>query len=377
MNTTTQFKPSAPLSASVMELPILKHFNANEISASADNFRKGEKNLYWFLKLGAILGLGYLTWTYVLPPVFQMLGQWLAIGATGVLLVFGVLVSPVIFKLLKRITRKIHENVIKYDPFAELADQRVKMVNNQQVFRVSKGKIDGLKNDMEIEAHKSEDDADTLQTKILSLQGKVTALKGKLDAMVQKGGIEARTSDEYVNGNSDLVKMLSESSRVANKLKQDKDFVQKYGSRAAIMKKFSQKLVMVETSMEIKIADFDATVEMLKKDYEFGQKSRAATDAAKSAMLFSKDWELDYALDVVTTTIASDIATTAGNIKDIDSLTSQYSLDSDDLYNNLNMLADNIKVGKDDVPNASQYMNPDYQLTQDDKLKSGGFQDMF
>ena len=94
-------------------------------------------------------------------------------------------------------------------------------------------------------------------------------------------------------------------------------------------------------------------------------------------MLFSKDWELDYALDVVTTTIASDIATTAGNIKDIDSLTSQYSLDSDDLYNNLNMLADNIKVGKDDVPNASQYMNPDYQLTQDDKLKSGGFQDMF
>jgi hypothetical protein len=143
------------------------------------------------------------------------------------------------------------------------------------------------------------------------------------------------------------------------------------------MKKFSQKLSMVETSMEIKIADFDATVEMLKKDYEFSQKSRAATDAAKSAMGFTKTWELEYALDVVTSTIAEDIAITAGNIKDIDTLTSQYSLDSDDLYANLNLLADNIRVGKDVIPVAQNYMNPEYQLTQDDKMKSGGFQDLF
>ena len=94
-------------------------------------------------------------------------------------------------------------------------------------------------------------------------------------------------------------------------------------------------------------------------------------------MLFTKSWELEYALDVVTSTIASDIAITAGNIKDIDSLTSQYSLDSDELYTNLNLLADNIKVGKDEVPTAKQYSNPDYQLTQSDKMKSGGFQDIF
>lgn len=373
----TKFAQSTTMSSTLLDLPILKHFDQNQITSSVDKFRGGEKNLFWFLKLAAIAGLGYLTWTYVLPPLFQAIGQMLAIGATAILCIFGIMIAPVVFKGLRRLTRLIHESVIKHDPFGELEEQRQKMLVNQQVFRVSKGKIDGLKSDMEIEAHKSENDATTLQTKILSLQTKATTLKTKLDEMVKKGGVDARNSDEYVNGNSDLVKILSESSRVANKLSQSKDFVQKYGSRAAIMKKFSQKLVMVETSMEIKLADFDATVEMLKKDFEFGQKSRAATDAAKSAMLFTKGWELEYALDVVTSTIASDIAITAGNIKDIDSLTNQYSLDNDELYSNLNVLADNIKVGKDEIPTAKQYSNPDYQLSQTDQLKSGGFQNIF
>ena len=134
---------------------------------------------------------------------------------------------------------------------------------------------------------------------------------------------------------------------------------------------------MVEASMDIKIADFDATVEMLKKDYEFGQKSNAATTAAKNAMLFDKSWELDYALDVVTSTIASDIAITSGNLRDIDMLTTTYAMDSDELYANLDTLADKIKTGGDVIPSAKQYNNPDYQLTQDDKVKSNGFGDMF
>jgi hypothetical protein len=35
---------------------------------------------------------------------------------------------------------------------------------------------------------------------------------------------------------------------------------------------FNQKLVMVEANMDVKISDFDVTVEMLKKDFATGQK---------------------------------------------------------------------------------------------------------
>ena len=368
---------TSTLQANLMELPIMKHFEGNQVTAKVESFRKGEFTMYTVLKLALLGVIGYAAWVYVLPPVFQMLGQLIAVAATGVALVFLVLMMPVIFKALRAFTRFLHKNLIKHDPFAELENQKQRMIQNQQTFRISKSKISNLKDDMQVEAKKSQDEAETLQNKILTLQGKAASLKSKLDEMVKTGGADARNSDEFVNGNADLIKILSESQRVSNKLAQSKDFIQKYGTRAAVMKKMGQKLTMVEASMDIKIADFDATVEMLKKDYEFGQKSNAATTAAKNAMLFDKSWELDYALDVVTSTIASDIAITSGNLRDIDSLTANYAMDSDELYTNLDVLADKIKTGGDVIPSAKQYNNPEYRLTESDKLSSGGFGDMF
>jgi|694.fasta_scaffold00015_14 hypothetical protein len=369
--TATSFK------ANLSELPILKHFDQNEISAKVDSFRKGEKGMFWFFKLAALIGVGYLTWTYVLPPVFQAIGQFLAVAATGVLIIAGVIMAPVIVKGIRLFTRSLHKALIKYDPFAQLEIERQKMLENQRTFRTAKGNIASLKTEMEVEADKSEKEAESGQTRIISLQGKAEKIKHEMDAMVQKMGIDAKSEDDYVNRASELQKILAEAQRVANKLNQSKDFVQKYGSRAAIMKKMGQKLTMVETVMDIKIQDFDATIDMLKKDYEFGQKSNAATSAAKSAMGFTKGWEFDYALDVVTSTIANDIAITAGNLRDIETLTSNYSLDSDELYANLNAVADKIKVGQDIIPQAKQYSNPEYTLSQSDKVKSGGFGELF
>ena len=375
METKTQTQTSI-LNANLSELPILKHFNQDEISTKVDTFRKGEKSLFWFLKLGALVGVAYLSWVYVLPPIFQAIGQFLAVAATGVLVVLGVFAAPVILKGIRALTRAIHKTLIKYDPFAQLELEREKMIQNQTIFRASKGKIAALKNDMEIEADRSEKEATEGQKKVLSLMGKSEKIKLSMENMVKERGPAAKGDDDYVNAAAEFQKTLSEAQRVNTKLAQSKDFVQKYGSRAAIMKKMGQKLVMVETAMEIKISDFDATIDMLKKDYEFGQKSNAATTAAKSAMLFSKGWEFDYALEVVTSTIAADIAITSGNLKDIDTLTSQYSMDSDELYTNLNLIADKIKIGEDIVPTAKQYANPEYQLSSSDKMKSGGFADI-
>ncbi|MEI6880388.1 MAG: hypothetical protein WCK82_03540 [Bacteroidota bacterium] len=376
MATQTQTKTST-LNANLAELPILKHFNENEISTKVDTFRKGEKNLFWFLKLAVFGAIGYLAWTYILPPVFQAIGQMLAVAATGVMIVGLVIAAPVIIKGIRTLTRSLHKSIIRYDPFGQLEIERQKMIQNQQTFRVAKSNIAQLKQEMEIESANSEKEATAGQTRILTLQGKAEKIKMDMDNMVKDKGVEAKSEDDYVNKASDLQKALAEAQRVANKLTQAKDFVQKYGSRAAIMKKMGQKLTMVETAMEIKISDFDATVEMLKKDYEFGQKSNAATSAAKSALGFTKGWEFDYALDVVTSTISADIAITAGNLKDIETLTSNYTLDSDELFANLNQIADKIKVGNDIIPTAKQYSNPDYQLTSSDKIKSGGFGEMF
>lgn len=376
MKTQTQTMTST-LNANLSELPILKHFNQNEISTKVDNFRKGEKNLFWFLKLGVFGALAWAAWTYVLPPVFQAIGQALAVAATGIMIVAGVIMAPVIVKGIRVLTRKIHKALIKYDPFGQLEIERQKMIENQNIFRIAKSNIASLKNDMENEAINAEKEATNGQTRIIAIQGKAEKIKMEMDSMVKARGVDAKSEDEYVNLAAELQKILAEAQRVSNKLQQSKDFVQKYGSRAHVMKKMGQKLVMVETAMEIKLQDFDATVDMLKKDYEFGQKANAATSAAKSALGFTKGWEFDYALDVVTSTIAADIAITSGNLRDIESITTNYTLDSDELFANLNQIADKIKVGNDVIPEAKQYSNPEYKLTQSDKTKSGGFGELF
>lgn len=374
--TQTQTR-NATLNANLMELPILKHFNESEITTKVDNFRKGEKGLFWFLKLGAIGAIGWGLWKYVLPTVFTAIGQMLAVAATGVLIVGLIIAAPVIFKGLRLLTRALHKTLIRWEPFAQLELERQKMIANQTTFRIAKQNIAQLKNDMEIEATRAQTDAEEGQKAILRLQAKGQKIKDRMEELVKAGGVEARGEDEYVNLAAEFQKVNAEALRVSNKLNQSKDFVQKYGTRANIMKKMGHKLTMVETSMDIKISDFDATVDMLKKDYEFAQKSNAATSAAKNALGFTKGWEMDYALETITATIAADTAMTAGNLKDIETLTTNYTLDSDELFANLNAVADKIKVGEDIIPSAKQYNNPEYVLTSTDKQKSGGFGEFF
>lgn len=377
MEYKTKTMEQTSFQANLGNLPIMKNFDSNQIATKVDTFRKGEFSLYTALKVLFFGAIAYGVWVYVLPIVMVALGQMIALAATAIFAVGLIIMAPVILKGIRLLTRSMHKALIKHDPFAQLEIEKQKMLNNQQIFRVAKQNIIGLKQDMGIEKDRAEKEANDGQTKILKLQGKASTYKGAMDEMIQKLGVKAKEEDEYVNYASELQKVLAESQRVANQINQSKDFVQKYGTRENVMKKMSQKLVLVETAMDIKIQDFDATVIMLKKDYAFGQKSNAATTAAKSALGFTSDWEKDYALDVITATIANDIAITSGNLKDIENITSNFTMDSDELYANLNTLADKIKIGEDIVPSGKQYSNPEYVLTQNDIKKSGGFGEMF
>ncbi len=230
---------------------------------------------------------------------------------------------------------------------------------------------------MESASASSEKEAKDYSDKVLTLQQRAETTKNKMAEFERNLGAGAKDSDDYVEQQTTLMKTLSEAQRVSQMLNQSTSLVRKYGSRASVIGKLDRKLNMVDTAMEIKIADFDTSIDMLKKEYAFAQASRQATDQAKSAMLFTKDWELVYALEVVNSTIAMDLATTKENLLDLDSLTSQYSVDSDELYSKLDKLADQIKTDNYAIPESKKYSNPNYKLSSDDKLESGGFGDIF
>lgn len=361
----------------VMNLPILRHFENSEIASSVNSFRKGEKSWYDILKLAIFGGFAFLTWVYILPPLFMALGKLAAVAGTMIGIVALVILSPVILKGIKRFARFTHKIVIKQDPFGELEAQKVQMLGNQKKFRTSKGRIASLKEEMEIAASEAEEKAKTFESRILKYHTDAKKLQIAMETLVKTKGDVIKREDEYVNKRIEYMRVVSDAERLRHELAQQKDFVQKYGARGVIMKKLNQKLALVEVSMDIKIKDFDATIEILKKDFEFAQKAKEATTAAKDAMLFTKSWELEYALDVVTTTIAHDISLTNGNLKDIDSITTNYAIDSDEMWTNLDLVSENIRTGKDPIMLSKEYENPDYELTSEDRKKSGGFTNMF
>ena len=237
MGTQTQTKTASSLNANLMDLPILKHFNESEISTKVDSFRKGEKGMFSFFKLAAVGVIGWGLWKYVLPTVFQAIGQMLAVAATGVMIVALIVMAPVIFKGIRMLTRALHKMLITWKPFEQLEIERQKMIANQTTFRIAKQNIAQLKNDMEIESSRAQTDAEEGQKNIVRLQAKGQKIKTRMDELVQAGGVEARGEDEYVNLASEFQKVNAEALRVINKTNQSKEFVQKYGTRANVIKK--------------------------------------------------------------------------------------------------------------------------------------------
>lgn len=362
-------------------LPIFKHFDQMDLTKTGkdalEKFKNGEKPLFRLLQGVTVGGVAYLSWVYVLPPLFMAIGTTLAVAGSAILTLFLILLSPVIFKKLRRLTRTIHEGVIRSRPFEELAEQREKMVENKTKFIKAKGKISGIQDEMETAASEKENEAKKLRDSIVNNNAKAKKIKEALQEMEAKGGKAAKTSTEYALKNSELIRTVSDGQREASMLEQKQGLVSKYGTRGVVMKKFGNKLIMIETAMDIKLQDFDATVEILKQDYEFAQKSREATEMAKSAMMFTEGWEVEYALDVVTSTIAEDIAITTGNLNDINKYTANFNLDNDEMFNNLDKLANDIKIGTNVLPDADKYNDPDYVLTSEDRKEAGKFGQIF
>ena len=119
--------------STLLTLPILKHFDESkgEIALKSGALKKGEKSLFLALALGLLGVGGYLIWTYIIPPLFTMLGQAIALSATGVFLVFLVMMAPVIMKALRFTTKNLHKALIQSNPFNELEEQKQKMIKNR------------------------------------------------------------------------------------------------------------------------------------------------------------------------------------------------------------------------------------------------------
>ncbi len=108
--------------------------------------------MYTLLKILFFGGLAVAFAIYALPAALIMLGQITGIILSLILIGATIIMSPLIVKGIRRFTRKMHEAMIKHDPFAELYDQLRKMVERQFSFQKAKGVINRVQKDMETSA---------------------------------------------------------------------------------------------------------------------------------------------------------------------------------------------------------------------------------
>lgn len=379
MSTSTQ----PTFNTKIMDLPIMRNLGENQIAKSVTNFRTGEKPLYNVVRYGAYGVAGFLAWTFLLPVLTPIVAgtlglAWMMVqlGLAAVIMVALFTLWPAFSAWMRIFARMLHKTAIKYKPFEQLEREKQKLIANQMTFRVAKQNIANLSQDMGINADKCKKEVEVSGRNIEVLKGSVEQIKTAMEQLVASQGPAVKTEDDYVNLAVKFNAKVGDLKRAIKQAESSNDYMMKYKAREAVMKKMNNKLKMVEGAMEEKIADFDQTVKFLKDDYDFAQKSNAATYAAKSAIGFSSGWERDYAFEVIAESIAQDTAMTAGNLRDIESLTSNYNLDSDELYANLSLIADKMDFSNIDA-DFKAYNNPDYQLTTTDRKNVGGFGEMF
>ena len=359
-------------------LPIFQHLQiekvGDKIGLDPNKWKKGEKGIYRVIAIALLAGAALVAWHYILPWLFVTLAKTLAVAAFAGILIFLYILRVPIYKLMRKISRKFQEALIRDDPFGELETQRDLRVGQKDKFMGARANIRSLRNSSQQDADKNESDAKEYSKQILRDKKDADALKVQLEELKKQGKLD---TDEGVEIQTNYTKKLNSARRTQAQYDQAKIFVQKYGARAAAMGSMERKLALAGNAIDEEIKDFDISIDILKKEYEFAKNSRIATDAAKGALGFTQSWELKYAIEFVNESVAYNLAATSQNLEDIDALTAKYAVDDDRLYEELSVVSDKISTKEDAVPDASKYTNPSYKLTKEDKKAAGTFSDLF
>ncbi len=349
--------------------PVLKHYDDNQFVGMETENQSPTRPVFSIVKL-VLLGAGlYLSWDYILIPLFIALGQ-IAIAIATIIAVVGMIImAPLILRWLKDMAIGLEKVFISQKPFDRLALERENMVKHGQEVTKTKILIQGLEMDGAKASKGYEDKALSLQSKMLKDEKTADSMNEILKKLKQQPDYE--TSDEFIHHNAAFFRLVSDTQRTKLELEHCKTLISSYGVNYRTMKMVRQKLFLAEIAHEAKLMDFDVTVDMLKREYTLANATKQGTTAARKALGLDPSWQLEFATNVITKTIANDIAITAGNLKDIGKITSEYSLDSEELYAKLKISAESIKVKADVVPSAKAYQKESYILTEKDRLSSG------
>jgi len=367
---------------SITQLPIMKYFDdaklAEQGKEQLEKWRRGEK------PIGAIIGLfvlgiiGYGTFRWIIPAVFGMLSQVIAVIVSILAIVLVILLLPAIFKLFRRIVRSFHQAIIRWNPFDELDEQKQKMWETHNLFLKHKAKIKQLRNDFEQMSNETRKVAEDSKDEVQRQTKKAGEIKSQMDKMIAEKGEEIKETDEYVELQQQFINATSAGTRTNTILEKNIEWTTKYAARSNIFANLDRKLAIGATLLENKIKDFEESINIMKKDWEMAAASRGATAILKEILgPGGQNWKLEYALEFVAGRISEDLAMTAQNLEDLERNTTAFNFDSDEAYDKLLAIGNKLDAGQIDIPNPVKISNPNHKLSREEKSAAGPLGDIF
>lgn len=366
----------------VTQLPIMKYFDDAQLVAKGKEtlgkWRKGEKPIGSFIGLVLLGVIGYGTFKWIIPAVFGMLSQVIAVIVSSLAVILTVLLLPAIFKLFRRIVRSFHKAIIRWNPFDELDEQKIKMWETHDLFLKHKAKIKQLRTDFEQMSNETRKVAEDSKDEVQRQTKKAGEIKQLMDQMIAEKGNEIKETDEYVELQQKFINATSAGTRTNTILEKNIEWTTKYSARSNIFANLDRKLAIGATLLENKIKDFEESINIMKKDWEMAAASRGATAILKEILgPGGQNWKLEYALEFVAGRISEDLATTAQNLEDLERNTTAFNFDSDDAYEELLAIGNKLDAGQIEIPNPTRIANPNHKLTREEKNAAGPLGDIF
>lgn len=369
-------------SLKVTPLPIMKYFEDAKVmeqsKAMLGKWRNGEKPIGAVIGLGLIGVAGWGIFKFVLPAVFSMLGQVAAVVASVLFVGLVILLLPAIYKLFRMIVRAVHKALIRWNPFDELDEQKVKMWQTHDLFLKHKAKIKELRTDFEGMSRETQGTADKAKEEVQRQSKKAGELKSKMDQLISSQGESIKETDEFVELQQQFINATSAGTRMNTTLEKNIEWTTKYAARSNIFANLDRKLAIGATLLENKIKDFEESINIMKKDWEMAAASRGATAILKEILgPGGQNWKLEYALEFVSSRISEDLAMTAQNLEDLERNTTEFNFDSDEAYDKLLSISAKLDAGQIVVPNPDRISNPNHKLTSEEKHAAGPLGDIF
>jgi len=368
--------------SSMSQIPIMKYFEDSKLlekgKNAITNWRKGEKPLARIVQLAiiALIGWGLISIAPILLSTLSALAASVIIVGAGLFL-WGI--RKPLSKMFRNFVRGFHKAVIKWSPFLELEDQLQKMFGSLDSFRANKAKIKQLRNEFEQTSIEMEDKSKKATELFSRKKSLAEALDKKIqDALAKNPKFKEASADLYTQWLTERNNAVAAANRASMESQAYMSWKTKYAARASVFGKLDRRLIMGENLMENKIQDFQASIELLKKEWQMAQSANRATSALRSIFgQKGENWELEYALETVISKINGDIAMTAQNLEYLDRNTEGFNFDSDEAYKKLDEIAEKLAKEEASAIPASQIASEFHELTPEEKAAAGPVGDIF